>query len=240
MRTGVLSDASAESIFAPHLQDFHDTHLAKPHLKKHKLKMKKGRSDRYIPPIRPRPPYMALHEYAQILSPMNPKPFVGAFGDRLEAAATHNPDYGEVLTKFNVENPLYSISAGLKPETAFFIQSLKNMGYEIQPETYYSNPQGDPSKNKMRRSMTKLYETMHASNEIIVEDLESVYKQTVDLISPPIPRYMSVGMSSNETSSAPTPSQSTRQSPMRSPGRSPVAKRTRSRAPSRAPSPVKE
>lgn len=73
MRTGILADATAEGRFNPMSQEMHDQLLAKAHFQKHGLTMKRRRDDRYRAPQRPRAPYMALAEYAQILNPLNPQ-----------------------------------------------------------------------------------------------------------------------------------------------------------------------
>ena len=151
MRTGILADATAEGRFNPMSQEMHDQLLAKAHFQKHGLTMKRRRDDRYRAPQRPRAPYMALAEYAQILNPLNPQPFVESHGLLLEAAKSHQPQrsFSSVVEQFNASHPSYSTEMGMNPVTAFFIQQLDNFGYKVidvekkftsQPNQYGSRP----------------------------------------------------------------------------------------------------
>ena len=78
MRVGVLSDANAMR-FQPMEFVAHERHLGVPHIEKHKRKFR-GRKTGYRNTHRPRAPYMAQYELAQIMSPENPQIHMEAFG----------------------------------------------------------------------------------------------------------------------------------------------------------------
>lgn len=240
MRTGVLADENALKIFAPHSQEFHDTHLAKPHLHKHGMQFKKGRSDRYKPPARPRAPYMALYEYAQLLNPLNPTPFVESFGERLDAVATYQPpkSFQGVVAKFDADNPSYSTERGIKRETAYFIQQLIDIGYQIAPDDIFLTGHGNISRTKVNRPLHSLYERLHTESIVdgdtdMIYQMNNIYEDAMEAIIPN--RSMGSGLTSKNTSRPPSREASPSRSP--SPGR--VQTNTFGRRP-RNPSPVVE
>ena len=244
MRTGVLSDESALQTFAPHTQDIHDTYMAKPHLHKHGMEFKKPRSDRYKPPARPRAPYMALREYAQIMNPLNPNKFVEAFGERLDAAKTYQPpkSFQGVVEKYNQDNPSYSTTLGVKQETAYFMEQLNQYGYFIDPDDLFLTKSMNVSKTKMQKPLHKIYETLHNSeigrgDAELIQKMNEVFEEAMAHITPPIPKNVNLGSGLSSANATRTPSRSREVSPSRSPspGRGPQPRRTRAN-----PSPIIE
>ena len=84
MRTGVLSDSNAKH-FQP--MDFvsHERHLGLPHIEKTAHKTRK-RKQGYRSTPRPRAPYIAHFELAQLMNPENPKKSIEAFSTHMETS----------------------------------------------------------------------------------------------------------------------------------------------------------
>jgi len=253
MRAGVLADTNAERQFAPMTQTDHDILFIKPHVQRHKMHTKKARSDRYRPATRPRFPVMALHEYGQLLNPLNARPFVEAHGQLIEASKTHvpPPDFDIAVQTFNEEHPNFSTERGMNKETAFFIEKLASLGYDVIPEHYFTgtNAYGQFIKtNVMKRPLSDFYERLHdrvlRKSEPDVELLKTLKTAYDDAMEHVVPPYsgkagyedFSASASSSRFSES-SGGQSLRASPDRDRDRSPQAKRGPRASPGRSSQP---
>ena len=89
MRTGVLSDENAKHFFPMDLLS-HERHLGVAHIVKHKRTTRKRKQGYRVTP-RPRAPYMAHHELAQLMNPDNVREALPAFETHMEASMRPRP-----------------------------------------------------------------------------------------------------------------------------------------------------
>ena len=89
MRTGVLADSN-NSFFQPMDHVSHERHLGLPHIAKHTRTTRK-RKQGYRSTPRPRAPYMAHYELAQLMNPENPRESLEAFSTHMEASQRPDP-----------------------------------------------------------------------------------------------------------------------------------------------------
>ena len=89
MRTGVLADSNAKH-FQPMDIVSHERHLGLPHIPKTTHKTRRRKTG-YRSTPRPRAPYMAHYELAQLMNPENPRESLDAFSTHMEAAQRPNP-----------------------------------------------------------------------------------------------------------------------------------------------------
>ena len=125
MRTGVLADSN-NSFFQPMDHVSHERHLGVAHIAKHTRTTRK-RKQGYRSTPRPRAPYMAHYELAQLLNPENPRGSLEAFSTHMEASQRPNPpaSFKMLVEDFKRDNPSYVSrhrDKMLLDETAYFLQ----------------------------------------------------------------------------------------------------------------------
>ena len=221
MRTGVLADDVALRKFAPPSQDVHDVYLTRPHLATHGRHVKPRKKGRDRVSARPRAPYMAMHEYAQILNPQNVAPFVDAFGGRLHAHLTYQPpvEFQTIVQRFNETNPQFSTDKGMKPETAYFLQTLADSGYHVSLEDHFVTDRTRmPSAPRMRKPLATVLEQEYnenATTDVALQTkMHAVYEEAIRHVTAPVPRNASMGISSTSSSAQPSLQSSPTQAPL--------------------------
>ena len=180
MRTGVLADSNAKH-FQP--MDFvsNERHLGLPHIEKTAHKTRRRKTG-YRSTPRPRAPYMAHYELAQLMNPENPRESIDAFSTHMEAAQRPNPpaSFKQVIEGFKRDNPSYVSSHKdkmLLDETAYFLGVTG-----LDPASYFQTKHGNLSK-----SITK---PLHIIYERAVEkedpsrqtELETAYEESIRLL----------------------------------------------------------
>lgn len=218
--------------FMPLPPTVHDRHFVRPHLHRHGLQLRKTKAGRYRAPAVARAPYMDLRQYGALLNPLNPTPFVEAFGERLEAPPPPPSQPARVLLEqFNAAHPRFSTARGMQPANAVFLQALKLEPDDPALGTFFvgSNQHGAyADASKMQRPVERLYERLH-NEAVATQDVQRVQQlnEAFRVASGPvIPLSANVGLSpssSSATSSRPA---------------SPTTARPRTR--SRAPTPIPE
>ena len=142
MRTGVLADSN-NSFFQPMDHVSHERHLGVAHIAKHTRTTRK-RKQGYRSTTRPRAPYMAHYELAQLMNPENPRGSLEAFSTHMEASQRPNPpaSFKMLVENFKRDNPSYVSrhrDKMLLDETAYFLQKTG-----LNPDSYFHHPQLHP------------------------------------------------------------------------------------------------
>ncbi len=154
MRTGVLADANAMQ-YQPLPFLANERHFGLPHIEKH-TKRTRHRKTGYRPTPRPRAPYLAHYELAQLMNPLNPKQHIEAFGLQMQAAVAPKPSttFRGVVEQFRAANPSFSM---MRDETAYFMQAL---GYSPDDSRYgFIDAIGRRQRQRMRdQPLHNLYE----------------------------------------------------------------------------------
>ena len=131
MRTGVLADSEAKHFF-PMDQIAHERHLGVPHIAKHTRTTRK-RKQGYRVTQRPRAPYMAHHELAQLMNPDNVKESLPAFETHMFASMRPRPpaSFRNTVENFKRKHPDFANRAVLE-ESAYWFETTK-----LDPMNYY-------------------------------------------------------------------------------------------------------
>ena len=178
MRTGVLSDANATS-FEPLPFVANERHFGLPHIEK-TTKRTRHRKVGYRPTPRPRAPYLAHVELAQLMNPLNPKQHIDAFGRQMQAAVAPKPSttFRGVVEQFRAAHPSYSM---MREETAYFLEAL---GYEPnEPKYGFIDSIGRLQRKRMHdqplhvlyeRVLNKLGNNLTASE---IAEIDRVYEE---------------------------------------------------------------
>lgn len=134
MRTGVLADSEAKHFF-PMDQIAHERHLGVPHIAKHTRTTRKRKQGYRVTP-RPRAPYMAHHELAQLMNPDNVRESLPAFSTHMHATMRPRPPhhFKTRVADFKRQFPDLANRAILD-ETAYFFASTG-----LDPMQYLSLP----------------------------------------------------------------------------------------------------
>ena len=121
MRTGVLSDANAK-MFEPLPFIANERHFGQPHIHKTTKRTKK-RKQGYANTHRPRTPYIAHHELAQLIDPLNPRKHLDVFEQHMEMALFPKPpkSFDTYVSQFREMHPRFN---ELRDEAAFMFQKL--------------------------------------------------------------------------------------------------------------------
>ena len=135
MRTGVLADSEAKHFFPMDLLT-HERHLGVAHIPKHTRTTRKRKQGYRVTP-RPRAPYMAHWELAQLMNPDNVRESLPAFETHMAAAMRPRPPhyFKNKVADFKRENPgllvhdevaYFFATTGLSPNT--YLQGFQKSG----------------------------------------------------------------------------------------------------------------
>ena len=121
MRTGVLSDTNAK-MFEPLPFIANERHFGQPHVHKTTKRTRK-RKQGYANTHRPRTPYIAHHELAQLIDPLNPRKHLDVFEQHMEMALFPKPpkSFDTYVSQFREMHPRFN---ELRDEAAFMMQKL--------------------------------------------------------------------------------------------------------------------
>ena len=180
MRTGVLADSNAKH-FQP--MDFvsHERHLGLPHIEKSSHKTRKRKTGYRATP-RPRAPYMAHWELAQLMNPENPRLSLEAFSTHMEASLRPNPpaSFKQVVEDFKRDHPSYVSrhrDKMLLDETAYFLQKTG-----LNPDSYFQTKFGNLSRT-IAKPLHIIYErTVEQEDQSRQADLEAAYIESMRLL----------------------------------------------------------
>ena len=180
MRTGVLADSNAKH-FQP--MDFvsHERHLGLPHIEKTAHKTRK-RKQGYRSTPRPRAPYIAHFELAQLMNPENPKKSIEAFSTHMETSQRPNPpaSFKQMVEAFKRDNPSYVSrhrDKMLLDETAYFLQKTG-----LNPDSYFQTKYGNLSRT-IAKPLHIIYErAVEKEDPSRSSELETVYEESIRLL----------------------------------------------------------
>ena len=180
MRTGVLADSNAKH-FQP--MDFvsHERHLGLPHIEKTAHKTRK-RKQGYRSTPRPRAPYMAHFELAQLMNPESPRESLEAFSTHMEAAQRPNPpaSFRKVVEDFKRDNPSYVSrhrDKMLLDETAYFLGKTG-----LDPDSYFQTKFGNLSRT-IAKPLHIIYErAVEKEDQTRQAELEAAYEESMRLL----------------------------------------------------------
>ena len=180
MRTGVLADSNAKH-FQP--VDFvsHERHLGLPHIPKTTHKTRKRKTG-YRSTPRPRAPYMAHFELAQLMNPENPRESLEAFSTHMEAAQRPNPpaSFRKVVEDFKRDNPSYVSrhrDKMLLDETAYFLGKTG-----LDPDSYFQTQFGNLSKSITKPLHVILERAVEKEDPSRQTELETAYEESIRLL----------------------------------------------------------
>ena len=169
MRTGVLADSEAKHFF-PMDQIAHERHLGVPHIAKHTRTTRK-RKQGYRVTQRPRYPYLAHFELAQLMNPDNVRQSLEAFETHMFASMRPRPNafFRNKVEDFKRKYPDLTNRAILD-ETAYFFETTK-----LDPMAFLTLPRS------ARRPLHIIVEEAVAQMGR-GEELESAYNETMRLL----------------------------------------------------------
>ena len=192
MRTGVLADSNAKH-FQP--MDFvsNERHLGLPHIEKTAHKTRRRKTG-YRSTPRPREPYMAHFELAQLMNPEgNPRESLEAFSTHMEAAQLPNPpaSFKQVVEALKRDNPSYVSTHRdkmLLDETAYFLQKTG-----LNPDSYFQTQFGNLSKSITKPLHIILERAIEKEDPSRSSELEAAYEESMRLLlnEPPEPSLTS-------------------------------------------------
>ena len=180
MRTGVLADSNAKH-FQPMDIISHERHLGLPHIEKTTHKTRK-RKQGYRSTPRPRAPYMAHYELAQLMNPENPREALPGFSTHMEASQRPNPpaSFKQVVEDFKRNYPSYVSrhrDKMLLDETAYFLQKTG-----LNPDTYFQTKFGNLSRT-IAKPLHIIYErAVEKEDQSRQADLEAAYIESMRLL----------------------------------------------------------
>ena len=180
MRTGVLADSNAKH-FQP--MDFvsHERHLGLPHIEKTAHKTRRRKTGYRATP-RPRAPYMAHWELAQLMNPENPRLSLEAFSTHMEASLRPNPpvSFRKVVEDFKRDNPSYVSrhrDKMLLDETAYFLGKTG-----LNPDSYFQTKFGNLSRT-ISKPLHIIYErAVEQEDQSMQAMLEAAYEESMKLL----------------------------------------------------------
>ena len=170
MRTGVLADSEAKHFF-PMDQIAHERHLGVAHIPKHTRTTRK-RKQGYRVTQRPRSPYMAHWELAQLMSPDNVKASLPAFSTHMRASMRPRPPafFRNTVEDFKRKYPSLANRAILD-ESAYWFETTGI----VDPMPFFSQPRST------RKPLHIIVEEAIAL-EGRADELESAYNETMRLL----------------------------------------------------------
>ena len=180
MRTGVLADSN-NSFFHPMDSLSHERHLGLPHIPKTTHKTRKRKTG-YRSTPRPRAPYMAHFELAQLMNPENPRESLEAFSTHMEAAQRPNPpaSFKQMVEDFKRDNPSYVSrhrDKMLLDESAYFLQKTG-----LNPDSYFQTKYGNLSRT-IAKPLHIIYErAVEKEDQSRQADLETAYEEAMKLL----------------------------------------------------------
>ena len=190
MRTGVLADSN-NSFFQPMDHVSHERHLGVAHIAKHTRTTRK-RKQGYRSTPRPRAPYMAHYELAQLLNPENPREALPAFSTHMEASQRPNPpaSFKQVVEDFKRDHPSYVSrhrDKMLLDETAYFLGKTG-----LNPDSYFQTKFGNLSRT-IAKPLHIIYErAVEQEDQSRQAYLEAAYEESMKLLlneRPPEPDF---------------------------------------------------
>ena len=169
MRTGVLADSEAKHFF-PMDHVAHARHLGVPHIAKHTRTTRKRKQGYRVTP-RPRAPYMAHHELAQLMNPDNVKEALPAFETHMRASMRPRPPafFRNTVEDFKRKHPDLANRAILD-ESAYWFETTG-----LDPMLFFSQPRST------RKPLHIIVEEAIAL-EGRADELESAYNETMRLL----------------------------------------------------------
>ena len=180
MRTGVLADSN-NSFFQP--MDFvsNERHLGLPHIEKTAHKTRRRKTGYRATP-RPRAPYMAHYELAQLMNPENPREAMPAFSTHMEASLRPNPpaSFKQVVEQFKEDHPSFVSSHRdklLLPETAYFLQKTG-----LNPDSYFITKHGNLSRTITKPLHTIYERAVETEDKSRQAELQAAYEETMRLL----------------------------------------------------------
>ena len=180
MRFGVLADSNAKH-FQP--MDFvsHERHLGLPHIEKTAHKTRK-RKQGYRSTPRPRAPYIAHFELAQLMNPENPKKTIEAFSTHMETSQRPNPpaSFKQMVEAFKRDNPSYVSrhrDKMLLDETAYFLQKTG-----LNPDSYFTTQFGNLSRTISKPLHIIFERAVEKEDQSRQAMLEAAYEEAMKLL----------------------------------------------------------
>ena len=169
MRTGVLSDENAKHFFPMDLLS-HERHLGVAHIAKHTRTTRKRKHGYRVTP-RPRAPYIAHWELAQLMNPDNVRESLPAFSTHMDATMRPRPPhhFKTRVADFKRQYPELANRAILD-ETAYFFASTG-----LDPMPFFSLPRST------RKPLHIIVEEAVAF-EGRADELERVYAEAMRLL----------------------------------------------------------
>ena len=169
MRTGVLADSEAKHFF-PMDQIAHERHLGVPHISKHTRTTRKRKQGYRVTP-RPRAPYIAHWDLAQLMNPDNVRESLPAFSTHMDATMRPRPPhhFKTRVADFKRQYPELANRAILD-ETAYFFASTG-----LSPVPFFSQPRS------ARKPLHIIVEEAIAV-EGRADELESAYNEAMRLL----------------------------------------------------------
>jgi hypothetical protein len=169
MRTGVLADSEAKHFF-PMDQIAHERHLGVAHIVKHTRTTRKRKQGYRVTP-RPRAPYIAHWELAQLMNPDNVRESLPAFSTHMDATMRPRPPhhFKTRVADFKRQYPELANRAILD-ETAYFFASTG-----LSPMPFFSLPRS------ARKPLHIIVEEAIAF-EGRADELESAYNEAMRLL----------------------------------------------------------
>ena len=169
MRTGVLADSEAKHFF-PMDQIAHERHLGVAHIVKHTRTTRKRKQGYRVTP-RPRAPYMAHHELAQLMNPENVREALPAFSTHMEATQRPRPPHHFKTRVANFRRQFPDLAnRAILDETAYFFASTG-----LDPLPFFSQPRST------RKPLHNIVEEAIAF-EGRADELEGVYNEAMRLL----------------------------------------------------------
>ena len=169
MRTGVLADSEAKHFF-PMDQIAHERHLGVPHIAKHTRTTRKRKQGYRVTP-RPRAPYMAHHELAQLMNPENVREALPAFSTHMEATQRPRPPHHFKTRVANFRRQFPDLAnRAILDETAYFFASTG-----LDPLPFFSQPRST------RKPLHNIVEEAIAF-EGRADELERAYNEAMRLL----------------------------------------------------------
>jgi len=169
MRTGVLSDENAKHFFPMDLLS-HERHLGVAHIAKHTRTTRKRKQGYRVTP-RPRAPYIAHWELAQLMNPDNVRESLPAFSTHMFASVRPRPPafFRNTVEDFKRKFPSLANRAILD-ETAYFFETTK-----LDPMPFFSDP---------RSTRKPLHIIVEEAIALVgrADELESNYNETMRLL----------------------------------------------------------
>ena len=180
MRTGVLADSNAKH-FQPMDIVSHERHLGLPHIPKTTHKTRRRKTG-YRSTPRPRAPYMAHYELAQLMNPENPRESLEAFNTHMEASQRPSPpaSFKQVVEAFKNDNPSYVSTHKdkmLLDETAYFLGKTG-----LNPGSYFQTQFGNLSKSITKPLHIILERAVEKEDPSRQAELENAYEESIRLL----------------------------------------------------------